>query len=226
MPILRHPQRPALLFAWVLLIAGRPAAADEPLFAICRLQYGGGGDWYSNPSSLPNLLAFIREQTRIDVAPQEGRVQIMDEEFFTYPFIYMNGHGNVSFSPEEVVRLRQYLENGGFLHADDNYGMDASFRREMAKVFPHKQLVELPPSHGLFHCHFDFPDGLPKIHQHDGKRPQALGLFEGERLAVVYTYESDLGDGWEDQQVHGDPPEKHLAALQMGANIVVWALTH
>ena len=202
-------------------------AQEAPLlFTIARLQYGGGGDWYSDPSSLPNLLRFIREQTRIDAAAEEARVRVMDEELFSYPYIYMTGHGNVSFSPEEVVRLRHYLESGGFLHADDNYGMDQSFRREMAKVFPKKRFVELPPTHGIFHSHFDFPDGLPKIHEHDGKPAQALGIFVGDRLAVLYTYQSDLGDGWEDPQVHGDPPEKRLAALRMGTNIAVWALTH
>lgn len=214
-----------------LLILVPPATAGPTqegglLFTIARLHYDGGGDWYSDPSSLPNLLAFIREHTCIATAEEEVQVRLTDEELFSYPYLYMTGHGNISFSPEEVIRLRQYLESGGFLHADDNYGMDESFRRELAKVFPDKQWVELPPSHGLFHCHFDFPDGLPKIHRHDGKRPQALGLFEGERLIVLYTYECDLGDGWEDEQVHGDPPEKRLAALRMGTNIVVWALSH
>jgi hypothetical protein len=196
------------------------------LFTIAQLHYGGGGDWYANPSSLPNLLRFIGEHTAVEAAEEPAQVEIMDEELFSYPYIYMTGHGNVSFSPEEVVRLRRYLESSGFLHADDNYGMDASFRRELKKIFPLKELVELPPGHGIFHCHFDFPQGLPKIHQHEGKRPQALGIFEGERLVVLYTYETDLGDGWEDSQVHGDPPEKRLAALRMGANIAVWVLTH
>ena len=211
-----------------LLFVPLGARADDAdlLFTIARLQYKGGGDWYSDPSSLPNLLRFIREHTTIDAAPEEACVQITDEELFSYPYIYMTGHGGISLAPEEVVRLRHYLESGGFLHADDNYGMDEAFRRELRKVFPKKKLVELPPDHGLFHCHFAFPDGLPKIHQHDGKRPQALGLFEGERLIVLYTYETDLGDGWEDEQVHDDPPEKRRAALEMGTNIVVWALTH
>ncbi|MFA6108116.1 MAG: DUF4159 domain-containing protein [Candidatus Latescibacterota bacterium] len=213
----------------LILIAARsaqPAEAPEAGFVLARLQYGGGGDWYANPSSLPNLLAFAREQTTMAVAPQEARVAVMDEELFSYPALYMTGHGNVAFTPEEVVRLRQYLEGGGFLHADDNYGMDQSLRRELARLFPDKRLVELPPDHGLFHCHFDFPQGLPKIHEHDGKPAQALALFEGERLMVLYTYECDLGDGWEDEQIHGDPPEKRLAALRMGVNVLVWAFTH
>ncbi|MEW6751939.1 MAG: DUF4159 domain-containing protein [Candidatus Latescibacterota bacterium] len=217
-----------LLAVALLLRVTSPALAQAPpaAFTIAQLHYHGGGDWYANPSSLPNLLAFLREHTRIAAAEEPARVQIMDEELFTYPYIYMTGHGNVSFSPEEVVRLRQYLEGGGFLHADDNYGMDQSFRLQISRVFPEKALVELPPEHGIFHCHFDFPQGIPKIHEHDGKRPQALGIFHGERLAVLYTYETDLGDGWEDEQVHSDPPEKRRAALEMGTNIVVWALTH
>jgi hypothetical protein len=209
-----------------LVLAGTCGAQDELLFTIARLQYDGGGDWYSNPSSLPNLLEFVGRETGIAVRGKEARVRIDDEELFAYPYIYMTGHGNVAFSAAETARLRLYLESGGFLHADDNYGMDESFRREMARVFPDHELVELPPEHGLFHCHFPFPGGLPKIHEHDGKRPQALGLFVQDRLAVLYTYQTDLGDGWEDPQVHGDPPAKHRAALEMGANIVVWALTH
>lgn len=215
---------PILLFS----LPAAPSRATEPglLFTIARLQYDGGGDWYSDPSSLPNLLEFIARETRIQTGKEEARVRIMDEELFSYPFIYMTGHGNVSFSAAETLRLRRYLESGGFLHADDNYGMDESFRREMRSVFPDKQFVELPPDHRLFHCWFDLDDGLPKIHEHDGQRPQALGIFVGDRLAVLYTYESDLGDGWEDPQVHGDPAEKRRAALEMGTNIVVWALTH
>ena len=147
----------------------------------------------ATPSSLPNLLRFLREHTQIDAAAAEVRVQIMDEELFSHPYIYMTGHGKVAFSAAEAARLRHYLESGGFLHADDNYGMDESFRRAMRQVFPHAEWVELPPEHPLFHCHFELPAGLPKVHEHDGKRPQALALFTGERLAVLYTYEADLG---------------------------------
>ena len=198
---------------------------QPPLFTIARLQYNGGGDWYSDPSSLPNLLRFINEHTQIDAAGEEARVEIMDEELYSYPYLYMTGHGNIAFSTEETTRLRHYLESGGFLHADDNYGLDQSFRREMRKVFPNDEWVELPPDHPLFHCHFKLPEGLPKVHEHDGKRPQALGLFIAKRLAVLYTYEADLGDGWEDPHVHNDPDSKRLAALKMGANIAVWALS-
>lgn len=221
--------RPALkslaILSVPILMAPGLAGADL-LFTIARLHYDGGGDWYSDPSSLPNLLRFVKEHTGIESSSAEARVQVMDEDFFLYPYIFMTGHGNISFSPEETLRLRHHLESGGFLHADDNYGMDESFRREIKKVFPRKDLVELPPDHGIFHCHFDFPNGLPKIHRHDGKRPQALGLFDGDRLILLYTYECDLGDGWEDEQVHQVPPGKRMEALRMGANIVVWALTH
>ena len=219
----------ALVLADSVATRAQPSIGDttSPLrFTIARLKYKGGGDWYSDPSSLPNLLRFVNQHTRIAAAAEEARVEIMDEELFSFPFIYMTGHGNITFSPEEVIRLRHYLESGGFLHADDNYGMDESFRREMSKVFPQKQFVELTSEHKLFSCHFEFPDGLPKIHEHDGNRPQALGLFEGDRLAVLYTFESDLGDGWEDETVHGDGAEKRTAALRMGTNILVWALTH
>ena len=207
-----------------LCSAAAAQEAQSGLFTIARLQYGGGGDWYSDPSSLPNLLRFLRDNTRVAAAAEEHRVQLLDGDLFAYPYLYMTGHGNVSFSDEEVQRLRRYLESGGFLHADDNYGMDESFRREMKRVFPLSEWVELTPDHGVFHSHFDFKDGLPKIHQHDGKRPQLLGLFIGERLVVAYSYESDLGDGWGDPQVHDVPSEKRLAALRMGANIVVWSM--
>jgi hypothetical protein len=214
----------------LLLLTFSPAVLQaqpaDTRFTIARLQYQGGGDWYSDPSSLPNLLRFIAENTRIEVNIEETQVSIMDEELFSFPYIYMTGHGNISFTSEESIRLRQYLESGGFLHADDNYGMDESFRREMKRVFPKKTWAELPADHDLFNNHFNFPEGLPKIHQHDAKRPQALALFEGDRIIVLYTYETDLGDGWEDAHVHQDPESKRQAALRMGTNIVVWALTH
>ena len=200
--------------------------SGAPLFTIARLQYGGGGDWYSDPSSLPNLLRFLSERTQIDAATVEAQVEILDEELFSFPYTYMTGHGNIFFGPDETIRLRHYLESGGFLHADDNYGMDESFRREMHKVLPNLEWVELPADHPIFHCHFTLPEGLPKVHEHDGKRPQALGLYIDERLAVLYTYEADLGDGWEDAHVHEAPESKRMAALKMGANIAVWALSH
>lgn len=193
-------------------------------FTIARLKYDGGGDWYSNPSSLPNLLKFLHENANMDVATDEVRVGIMDKDFFAYPYLYMNGHGNVRFSDEEVLRLRQHLQNGGFLHADDNYGLDQSFRREIKRVFPDNDLVELPFDHPIYHILYEFPNGLPKIHEHDNKPPQGLGIFYKGRLVVFYTYECDLGDGWEDPEVHNDPEEKRQAALKMGANIVIFSL--
>ncbi|HDS74089.1 MAG TPA: DUF4159 domain-containing protein [Firmicutes bacterium] len=212
----------ALAFAASAFAQTREAPAA---FTIAQLHYGGGGDWYANPSSLPNLLAFIRANTNMDVATEPGRVRIMDNDLSNYPFLYMTGHGNVRFSDEEVSRLRRYLASGGFLHADDNYGLDASFRREIKRVFPDKDLVELPFDHPIYHCWFDFPNGLPKIHEHDGKRPQGFGIFHEGRLVVYYTYETDLGDGWEDQHVHNNPEEKRRSALRMGTNVVVYALT-
>ncbi|MDA0333704.1 MAG: DUF4159 domain-containing protein [bacterium] len=214
---------PALITA-LMLAAGAAAAQPTTQFTIARVHYDGGGDWYSDPSSLPNLLAFVGAHTRIRVADTEARVRLDDEELYNYPYLYLTGHGNISFSARETARLRAYLEAGGFLHADDNYGMDESFRREMKKVFPTRDFVELPADHDLFHSHFDLPDGLPKVHEHNGKRPQALGLFQQQRLIVVYTYESDLGDGWEDAPVHGVPEATRQAALRMGTNIIVHSL--
>lgn len=193
-------------------------------FTIARLKYDGGGDWYSDPSSLPNLLKFIKENAPIDAYPEEIRVSIIDNDFFSYPYLYMTGHGNIKFSDEEVLRLRRYLQSGGFLHADDNYGMDKSFRREIKRVFPNNELIELPFNHPIFHIFYDFPEGLPKIHEHDGKLAQGFGIFYKGRLIVFYTYECDLGDGWEDTEVHGDPEEKRQAALKMGTNIILYSL--
>mgnify|MGYP002640937234 CR=1 FL=1 len=193
---------------------------------ITRLHYDGGGDWYANPSSLPNLINFISENTNIRVDPEEHRVKITDMDLYNHPYLYMTGHGNVNFSKEEIYKLRDYLTSGGFIHGDDNYGMDESFRREMKKVFPKKDWVELPFDHALFSSYFSFSKGLPKIHVHDGKPPQALALFHNGRIIVLYTYESDLGDGWEDLEVHDDGEEKHREALEMGTNILIYAFTN
>jgi len=209
----------------VLNLSSIAGGADQyGKFTLARLKYGGGGDWYSNPSSLPNLLNFVAEAAPLDVYREEVRVSIMDKQFFSYPYLYMNGHGNIRFTDDEVLRLRKYLQSGGFLHADDNYGMDLSFRREMKRVFPNNELVELPFNHPIYHCYYDFPNGLPKIHEHDGKPAQGLGIFYQGCLVVFYTYQCDLGDGWEDPEVHHDPPEKHLAALKMGTNIIIYSL--
>ena len=191
---------------------------------IARLQYEGGGDWYANPSSLPNLLAAIRERTGIPVARREVTLRPLDPALRDYPYLYLTGHGDVRFSPAEREALRNYLLAGGFLHADDNYGLDESFREELAEIFPDTELTEIPADHPVFHIFFDFPEGLPKIHEHDGEPPQALGIFHGGRLVVFYSYESDLGDGWEDEDVHDDPPEIRERALRMGVNLFMFVL--
>jgi len=200
----------------------RGAAADA--LTIGRLQYNGGGDWYANPSSLPNLLAAIRAATALPVAEREVTVTLDSPALWDVPYLYMTGHGNVRFTEREVQLLRRYLESGGFLHADDNYGMDESFRRELARVFPDRPLVDVPLDHPVYHLVHGFPEGLPKVHEHDGEPAQGLGLFLGDRLAVFYSYQSDLGDGWEDPEVHGDPPAVREAALGMGVNLFAYAL--
>ncbi|MDE3001218.1 MAG: DUF4159 domain-containing protein [Gemmatimonadota bacterium] len=218
----------ALLCLLTVGAARCPAQLQDPpaSFTMARLKFGGGGDWYNGPTEIPNLLAFIRSRTRIHTAKREARVELMDEDLFAYPVLYLTGHGNIRFTEDEIMRLRTYLEHGGFLFANDDYGLDKAFRREIKRTFPDKELVELPPSFGIFQSPFPFPDGLPKIHEHDGKRPQAFGVFHEGRLVVFYNYECDLGDGWNDVAVHNDPPEKRDAALKMGTNVVVWALTH
>lgn len=200
------------------------AAQSDYAFRIARVKYGGGGDWYSDESSLPQLLAFVREHTLLDVAPEEDVVELSTDKLYSYPYLYLTGHGNVHFTDSEAARLRRYLIGGGFLHVDDNYGLDRHIRREMKKVFPEREFVELPFSHPIYHTHFEFPNGLPKIHEHDGKPAQGFGIvFEG-RLLVFYSYESDLGDGWESPSVHNNPAAKRRAALEMGANIMTFVM--
>ena len=194
-------------------------------FSIARIHYSGGGDWYSDPSSLPNLLSFLNSNTPMSAYDEEFRIKLTDDDANQYPYLYMTGHGNIRFTDDEVIALRSILMNGGFLHADDNYGMDDSFRREMKRVFPSKEWVELPHDHDIYNVYFDLPNGLPKIHEHDGKAAQGLGLFEKNRLIAFYSYESDLGDGWEDQTVHNNPMEIRQSALKMGVNIIWFALT-
>jgi len=190
------------------------------------LKYSGGGDWYANPTSLPNLITFCNTNlnTKINTKPQTVEVGSID--VFQYPFLHMTGHGNVYFTDEEAENLRNYLISGGFLHIDDNYGMKPYLIKELKKVFPDKDLVELPNTHLIFNVIYKFPNGLPKIHEHDGKRPQAFGLFHENRLVLLFTFESDLGDGWEDEVVHKDPLEIREKALQMGANIIKYAFEH
>lgn len=184
------------------------------------LKYNGGGDWYANPTSLPNLIAFANKEIHTNILPEPGTVEVGSLELFNYPLVHMTGHGNVVFSDSEVEMLRTYLMGGGFLHVDDNYGLDPYIRREMKKVFPDQEFVELPFDHPIYHQHYQFDKGLPKIHEHDGKPAQGFGLFVDNRLVVFYTYECDLGDGWESYAVHKDPEPIRLLALQMGANII------
>lgn len=207
-------------------VAGGATLFDEPPgeLTIAQLQYDGGGDWYANPSALPNLLRTIRERTGLNVANQPARVKLTDPGLWNYPFLYMTGHGNVKLSNEEVQVLRRYLLSGGFLHVDDNYGLDKSFRREIRRVFPDKDLVEIPATHPVYSVFYNFPGGLPKIHKHDGKPAQGFGIFHEGRLVLFYSYESDLGNGWEDPDVHDDPQQTREAALRMGVNLFLYAL--
>ncbi len=194
--------------------------AQNQAVKIALAKYKGGGDWYSDPTALPNLIKFCNQNLNTNIDPEPSTVEIGSPEIFNFPYVELTGHGNVIFSESDVIILRTYLEGGGFLHCDDNYGIDEYFRREMKKVFPNKEFIELPPSHPIFHQKYDFVEGLPKIHEHDGKRAQAFGLFIDDRLVCLYTYEADLGDGWEDEAVHKDPFETREKALKMGANII------
>lgn len=187
------------------------------------LKYKGGGDWYSNPTALPNLVQFCNENINTKITAQPKTVETGSTDIFQYPFLHMTGHGNVFFTEEDTENLKNYLISGGFLHIDDNYGMEPFLRKELKKVFPNKELTEIPTSHPIFNIVYKFPKGLPKIHEHDGKRPQALGIFHEDRLVLLFTFESDLGDGWEDPDVHNDPEDVRQKALQMGANIVKYA---
>ncbi len=213
------------VLAVLLLAAWLPGHARTlPPLSLGQLQYSGGGDWYANPTGLPNLLREIRARTGIAVAEKPVAVKLTDRALWETPYLYMTGHGNVRFTPEEVGQLRRYLERGGFLHVDDNYGMDESFRREIRRVFPDRELVELPTDHPVYRAFYSLPDGVPKIHKHDGKPARGYGIFDEGRLVLYYSYESDLGNGWEDASVHDLPPELREKALRMGINLFVYAL--
>ncbi len=190
---------------------------------IAILQYKGGGDWYSNPTALPNLITFCNQNINTAISAKPKTVKPESVDIFQYPYIHMTGHGNVFFTDVDAQNLRDYLLSGGFLHIDDNYGMEPYIRKELVKVFPDKELVELPVTHPIFSSKYNFPQGLPKIHEHDGKRPQALGIIHENRLILLFTFESDLGDGWENPEVHNDPQEVRSKALKMGANIIKYA---
>ena len=207
---------------FILIFTSIISAQD---FNIARIQYSGGGDWYADPSSLPNLIDFISNETNIKIDRNEYKIKLTSESLYSHTFLYLTGHGNIRFNNEEVRALRNHLLKGAFLHADDNYGMNDSFKREMKKVFPEKEWVELPIDHPIYSCYFNLPNGLPKIHEHNGRPAQGLGLFEKGRLIVFFSYESDLGDGWEDSNVHNNPEVMRQSALQMGTNIVWFSLT-
>jgi hypothetical protein len=194
---------------------------SQGTYQLAVLKYNGGGDYYANPTALPNLISFCNQNLATNISKDVPYVEAGSQNLFLYPFIHMTGHGNVVFSSTETENLRKYLMGGGFLHVDDNYGMDQFIRTELKKVFPNNELVELPFNHPIFHQKFEF-NGLPKIHEHDGKRPQAFGIILDGRLVCLYTYETDLSDGWEDSQVHGDSADKRKQALQMGANILMY----
>lgn len=217
----------------ILLLAGitcltssfkQEQAGGSYTYQIARLKYGGGGNWYVSPTSLPNLVAFCNKNLGMNINPQEAVVSAGSPDIFNYPIVHVTGNGNIFFTPEEAENLRNYLIGGGFLEVNDSYGMDSAFRREIKKVFPELNLVELPFSHPIYHQKYDFPHGLPKIHEHDGGRPIGYGLIYNGRLVCFYNYDADLGDGWEDHEVYNDPPELHEKALEMGANIVQYVL--
>lgn len=199
--------------------------SQQPTVQIALLKYNGGGDWYANPTSLPNLIKFCNQNIVTNINPDNAVVEVGSADIFNYPFVHMTGHGNVIFSAQEVQNLRNYLIGGGFLHIDDNYGLNKYIRREMKKVFPEFDFVELPPNHAIYHQKFDFPNGIPKIHEHDGKPPQGFGIFYKNRLVCYYSYESDLGDGWEDPDVHHDSEPVRQKALKMGANLIQYVFT-
>ncbi len=212
------------LFSFFILVSSF-TPADKPL-KIALLKYNGGGDWYANPTSLPNLAKYCNQNLNMNIETDIPTVEVGSADLFNYPFVHMTGHGNVVFNEQELDNLRAYLIGGGFLHADDNYGMDKFIRVQLEKLFPGSKLIELPFSHSVFHQKFDFANGLPKIHEHDGTTPQAFGLFHEGRLVALYTYECDLGDGWEDQSVHKDPTEVREKALKMGANILRYVFSN
>jgi len=199
---------------------------QEPTYKIAKIKYSGGGDWYGDRTALTNLIKFCNDNLKTNIKPEEDVVEVGSETLFNYPYTFLTGHGNVVFSDQEVKNLRKYLTGGGFLHIDDNYGLNQFIRPQMKKVFPELDFVELPVNHPIFHQKFPFPNGLPKIHEHDGKRPQAFGLIYKGRLVCFYTYECDLGNGWEDAGTYAnDTPESRLKALKMGANLIEYALT-
>jgi len=216
--------KPVLLFLIIISIEILPQ--NEGAFQIVRLKYNGGGDWYNDPSAEVNLLNFLKVNTNLKVKAEYKFVDISNDEIFSYPFLFMTGHGNVVFSDDQVERIRKYLENGGFLYIDDDYGLDKAVRREMKKILPGKDFIEIPFTHDIYNVLYDFSSGPPKTHKHDEKPGQGFGIFINNRLAVYYTVESNPSDGWTDAEVHNDPENKREEALKFGANIVLYALSN
>nr|WP_265994345.1 DUF4159 domain-containing protein [Larkinella insperata] len=209
----------------VITVLTTTAVRAQYSYKIAKLKYNGGGDWYANKTSIPNLIKFCNTNLRMNIFPEEDIVEVGSPELFSYPFVHMTGHGNVVFTDAEAQNLRRYLMSGGFLHIDDNYGLDKFIRREMKKVFPELTFIELPYNHPVYHQKFNFTSGLPKVHEHDGKAPQGFGLIWEGRLVCFYSYECDLGNGWEDQSVYNDPEEARQQALRMGANLLQYSTT-
>jgi hypothetical protein len=209
----------------VFMLATAVSVQAQYSYKIAKLKYNGGGDWYANKTSIPNLIKFCNANLRMNIFPEEDIVEVGSPELFSYPFVHMTGHGNVVFSDAEAQNMRRYLMSGGFLHIDDNYGLDKFIRREMKKVFPELSFIELPYNHPVYHQKYAFSNGLPKIHEHDGKAPQGFGLIWEGRLICFYSYECDLGNGWEDQSVYNDPEEARQQALRMGANLLQYSTT-
>lgn len=215
----------AILF--LLVCQNNSTQAQNSKFKIARLKYSGGGDWYNDPSAEVNMMNFLKKNTVIDIdEPKFHTADVASDELFDYPFVLLTGHGNIEFSENEIKRLRKYIENGGFIYADDDYGMDESFRREMKKLFPKEELKELPFNHKIYSAHYSFPKGLPKIHEHDSKPPQGFGIWYQGRLCVYYTYETNISDGWADPREHDDPQDKREESFRMGTNIIVYVLSN
>lgn len=210
----------------IIFISSIISAQSEEGFQIARLKYGGGGDWYNDPSSEVNLLKYVNEHTNIKVNPIYTFVDIANNDLFGYPFLFITGHGNIVFTASEISKIRAYIERGGFIYIDDDYGLDKSTRRELKKIFPEQDLIELPFNHDIYNSVFEFENGPPKIHEHDNKPPQGFGLFVNGRLSIFYTYESNPGDGWADSEVHNNPEEVRETALKFGTNIIYWVLTN
>jgi len=215
-----------ILFFFLSLFSVSIFPQSKSGFQIARLKYNGGGDWYNDPSAEVNLLNYVERNTTVKTIPKYVFVEVSSDDIFNYPFIFITGHGNIRFSDSEVKRLQKYLKLGGFIYIDDDYGIDKAARREFKKIYPNQEFVELPFNHEIYHLFYNFNYGPPKTHEHNNKPPQGFGLFEGKRLSVFYTYESNPSDGWADKEVHNDPENKRLEALKFGTNIILYSLTN